>query len=443
MFLIVIVVVHGVIIGICDNRGVKAPWSVVIPALEASEALSRLVVFLKETGGQDVEVLVCSPQRARVPGARLVRAPAGRGPQLAAGAAAALGEKLFFLHADSLPPRDWRGQLERALAGKPRAAFAFSLGYEGGGLGARFVALGANLRSKLRSEPYGDQGLAMTAETYARSGGYRPLPLFEDVEFTRRLRQNGGVLTLPGVIVSSPERLVKRGAFANVLDNWRIKSAWEKGEDPETLWQRYTGRPKRTEALAVFAKPPVEGRVKTRLAAELGVREAAAVYRELAARAFEAARAFAASGGSAYLFYDGEPDQFSVSSGLWTRRQRGEGLGERLAHAHGLLFADGFSRVVTIGTDCPDADAPRLREAFDALKEKAAVFGPSEDGGYWLVGQSVPEPGVFEGIDWSTERVLAQSLARAQELELSVGRLETLRDIDTPEDLRAWRASAG
>lgn len=421
----------------------KAPWTVVIPALEAGEALSRLVPFLKETGGQDVEVVVCSPEAPRVPGARLVRAPAGRGPQLAAGAAAALGEKLFFLHADSLPPRDWRGQLEAALARKPGAAFAFSLGYEGGGLGAAVVAFGANLRAKLRSEPYGDQGLAMTRTTYERSGGYKALPLFEDVEFTRRLRQNGGVVTLPGVIVSSPERLVKRGAFANVLDNWRIKSAWEKGEDPETLWRRYTGRPERTEALAVFAKPPVEGRVKTRLAAELGPREAAAVYRELAERAFDAARRFAAAGGSAYLFYDGEPDSFSVSSGLWTRRQRGEGLGERLARAHELLFADGFSRVVTIGTDCPDVDASRLRGAFDALKERAAVFGPSEDGGYWLVGQSVPEPGLFADVDWSTERVLAQSLERAERLELSVGRLETLRDIDTPADLKAWRASAG
>lgn len=418
----------------------KAPWSVVIPALEAGEALSRLVLFLKETGGQDVEVLVCSPRPARVPGARLVRAPAGRGSQLAAGAAAALGERLFFLHADSLPPRTWREQFERALARTPHAAFAFSLSYEGGGLGARVVALGANLRAKLRSEPYGDQGLAMSRATYERSGGYRPFPLFEDVDFTRRLRQNGGVVTLPGVIVSSPERLVKRGAFANVLDNWRIKSAWEKGEDPEALWQRYTGLPKRTEALAVFAKPPVEGRVKTRLAAGLGAREAAAVYRELAQRAFEAARAFAAAGGSAYLFYDGEPDQFSVSSGLWTRRQRGEGLGERLARAHELLFNDGFSRVAAIGTDCPDVDAARLRKAFDALKEKAAVFGPSEDGGYWLVGQSVPEPGLFQGIDWSTERVLAQSLERAERLELSVGRLETLRDIDTTEDLEAWRS---
>lgn len=426
-------------IGICENRRVRPPWSVVIPALGADEPLARLVPFLKETGGQDVEVVVASPDAARRPDVRLVRAPAGRGAQLAAGAAAALGERLFFLHADSRPPAGWREQLERALRSRPGAAFAFSLGYEGGGLGARLVSLGANVRARLRGEPYGDQGLAMERATYERSGGYKPLPLFEDVEFTRRLRANGGVSTLPGVMLSSAEKLEKRGALGNVLHNWSIKSAWEKGEDPEALWRRYTGRPAATEALAVFAKPPVEGKVKTRLAAEIGAYEAAKVYRELAQKAFEAARAFAAAGGSAYLFYDGEPDAFALSSGLWTRRQKGEDLGARLAGAHAELFRDGFGRVVTIGTDCPDVSAARLRGAFDALKVSAAVFGPSEDGGYWLVGQSLPEPGLFAEVDWSTERVLAQSLERAGRLDLSVGRLETLRDVDTAADLRAWR----
>lgn len=430
-------------IGICDNRRVKAPWSVVIPALEADEALSRLVPYLKETGGQDVEVIVSSPQSAPRPDCRSLRAPAGRGAQLAAGASAALGERLFFLHADSLPPRGWRETLERALRDEPEAAFAFSLGYEGGGWSAAVVAWGANLRARARAEPYGDQGLAMNAKTYAASGGYKPLPLFEDVDFTRRLARMGGVRTLPGVILTSPERLETRGAFSNVLANWRLKSAWEKGEDAEALWCRYTGRPRRTEALAVFAKPPVEGKVKTRLAADVGARAALDAYRELAGIAVAAAREFAAAGGSAYLYYDGEPDRFSVDSGLWTRRQRGADLGERLANAHADLFADGHSRVVTIGTDCPGMSGPRLRAAFDALKERAAVLGPSQDGGYWLVGQSVLEPGLFAGIDWSTERVLAQSEERAGTLGLTLAKLETLRDVDTAADLAAWRGAPG
>ncbi len=415
----------------------RPAWSVVIPALDADAALARLLPYLKETGGQDVELVVASPAAARRHDARLVRAPAGRGAQLAAGAAAATGERLLFLHADSVPPRDWRGILERALAARPDAAFAFSLRYDNGGLGAALVAWGANLRSRLRSEPYGDQGLAMTAKTYRDAGGYKPLPLFEDVDFTRRLRARGGVATLDAAVTSSPERLERHGAFANVLRNARLKSAWEGGEDPDALWSAYTGRPPRREALAVFAKPPIEGKVKTRLAADIGPAEAAAVYRRLAEQTFAVARAFASSGGSAYLYYDGELDDFAVGSGLGARRQAAGGLGERLAAAHHELFAEGYSRVATIGTDCPDVTPSRLAGAFSALRESAVVFGPSVDGGYWLVGQSVEEPGVFADIDWSTERVLAQSLERAASLDLTVRRLDTLRDIDTLDDLNA------
>jgi rSAM/selenodomain-associated transferase 1 len=426
-------------IGIWENRRVRPAWSVVIPALDADAALAALLPYLKETGGQDVELVVSSPAAARHHDARLVRAPAGRGAQLAAGGAAATGERLLFLHADTRPPRDWRGILERSLSLRPDQAYAFSLSYEDGGLAASLVAWGANLRSRLRSEPYGDQGLAMSAKTYRAAGGYKPLPLFEDVEFTRRLRARGGVTTLEAAVTTSPDRLARHGAFANVWRNARLKSAWEGGADPDKLWCAYTGRPPRREALAVFAKPPIEGRVKTRLAADIGPARAVAVYRELAERTFAVAREYAAAGGAAYLYYDGELDDFAVKSGLGVRRQPAGGLGERLAAAHAELFADGFSRVATIGTDCPSVTPSRLAGAFAALRESAAVFGPSEDGGYWLVGQSVAEPGLFADIDWSTEKVLAQSLDRAASLDLTVSRLDTLRDVDNEVDLRAWR----
>lgn len=419
----------------------RPAWSVVVPALDADAALARLLPYLKETGGQDVELVVASPAAARRHDARLVRAPAGRGAQLAAGGAAATGERLLFLHADTVPPRDWRGILERALAAGPDAAYAFSLSYEGGGLAASLVAWGANLRSRLRSEPYGDQGLALSAKAYRGAGGYKPLPLFEDVELTRRLRTRGGVTTLAATATTSPERLARHGAFANVWRNARLKSAWENGADPDMLWSAYTGRPARREALAVFAKPPIAGKVKTRLAADIGPTRAAAVYRELAQRTFAVAREFAAEGGTAHLYYDGELDDFAAGSGLAVRRQSGGGLGERLAAAHAELFADGFGRVATIGTDCPAVTSSRLVSAFAALREAAAVFGPSEDGGYWLVGQSVEEPGLFADIAWSTEKVLAQSLERAACHDLTVHQVDTLRDVDTLEDLNITKGT--
>ena len=421
-------------------------WSVVIPALDAARALEGLLPFLLETGGPGVELVVAdggsragSREAARRSGAKVVRSAAGRGAQLAAGAAAASGGRLLFLHADTRPPGGWRGLLDAALAAAPRRAFAFSLSFAGGGTAAAAVAAGANARSRFFGEPYGDQGLALNAAAYRDSGGFAPLPLFEDADLVRRLRRAGGVATLPQAVETSAARLERRGALANVARNACFRTAWRLGADPERLWSAYTGRPRRRDALAVFAKPPLPGRVKTRLAAAIGNEAAAAAYRELALRTFAVAREFAAAGGDAFVYYDGEPDAWAAEQGLVVRRQAPGGLGERLAAAHAELFADGYARVATIGTDCPGVDAARLGAAFLALKEAAAVFGPSEDGGYWLVGQSAPEPGIFAGVEWSTERTLAQSLGRAEALDLTVRRLELLRDVDTVEDYRAWR----
>lgn len=423
----------------------RPQWSIIIPALDAEAALAALLPFLRETGGAGVELIVADGgsrdatiDAARHAGARVVRLPAGRGAQLAGGAAAAAGERLFFLHADTRPPRDWRRLLDAALSLRPRCAFAFSLSYAGGGPSAALVAAGANLRSRLFDEPYGDQGLALTAAAYRDCGGYAPLPLFEDADLARRLRARGGIATLNARVASSPQRLLRTGALANVLRNALLKFSWRRGADPEALWQRYTGRPAGRQALAVFAKPPVPGKVKTRLAASIGAAAAALAYRALALQTFAAARAFAQAGGAAYLYYDGEPDAWTAEQGLVVRRQASGGLGERLAAAHAELFGDGFARVATIGTDCPHVDVPRLEAAFQALRETAVVLGPAEDGGYWLVGQAVPEPGLFTGIEWSTPKVLAQSLERAAALDLTTRSLERLRDVDTAEDLWAW-----
>ena len=122
--------------------------------------------------------------------------------------------------------------------------------------------------------------------------------------------------------------------------------------------------------------------------------------------------------------------------------QAGQTLGDRLHSAFVEAFEAGCKRAVTIGSDCPGITEARLAEAFEALDRAELVLGPATDGGYYLVGLNRPTPGVFEGIAWGTERVLAQTLDRADRLGLSVHQLGALDDVDRPEDLPVWRRAA-
>ena len=118
---------------------------------------------------------------------------------------------------------------------------------------------------------------------------------------------------------------------------------------------------------------------------------------------------------------------------------QGEGdLGRRMRSALFDALNAGTKRVVLLGTDIPGVNVRILRDAFDALLQHDVVLGPSTDGGYWLVGLKHPID-LFQKIDWSTPRVLGQTLARARQLGLTVRLLKDLSDVDTPEDLTKWR----
>jgi glycosyltransferase A (GT-A) superfamily protein (DUF2064 family) len=97
--------------------------------------------------------------------------------------------------------------------------------------------------------------------------------------------------------------------------------------------------------------------------------------------------------------------------------------------------------LLLIGTDCPVLQPVHLRQAAVALLDSAdAVLQPAEDGGYVLVGLRRPQPALFLGMTWSTDRVLADTRARAREAGLRVHELDTLWDVDRPEDLARWRS---
>jgi rSAM/selenodomain-associated transferase 1 len=195
--------------------------------------------------------------------------------------------------------------------------------------------------------------------------------------------------------------------------------------------------------IAVFARWPEPGRVKTRLSPALPPALACELHRAMLGDALAAAAAARAES-RALIWADApaERSAFPVPSGFEVRDQRGADLGARLEHAFAEMLRGPDDRAVVLGADCPDLDAARIGQAFDILAARDLVLGPARDGGYYLIGLRHPAPGLFRNVTWSTPRVLAQTLERAGELGLRVAQLAPLDDLDSPADLVRWLAKA-
>jgi hypothetical protein len=189
--------------------------------------------------------------------------------------------------------------------------------------------------------------------------------------------------------------------------------------------------------LLVFAKAPVPGRVKTRLIPALGADGAASLARHLLDLALEQARAAAV--GRVELCMSpapGHPDWAGIPlpPGIDTRGQGDGDLGERMARA-AKRHLDNGEAVLLTGTDCPGLDATRLRAAAARLADHDAVLHLAEDGGYPLLGLNAFNSSLFADMPWSTPSVARLTRERMATLGWRVWVGETLRDIDTPEDL--------
>lgn len=190
------------------------------------------------------------------------------------------------------------------------------------------------------------------------------------------------------------------------------------------------------QRVIVFLKSPRAGFVKTRLGKSIGDKAALKVYCELVERLL------GQLSGLDSVELRVAPDDGLEECRRWVQPgwdlvPQGEGgLGDRLSRAVKSSFETGFRRVMVIGGDCPDVGLSQIEAASAALDRDSVVLGPARDGGYWLLGTAQYCPRLFERIDWSTERVLTQTLERAKQQNLSVSLLEELEDID---DLESWQ----
>ena len=212
--------------------------SVVIPTLNAA---ALLPYCLQRLDGADEIIIVDGGSRdetiaiAEAAGARVIVAPKGRGSQLRAGEEAARGDWLLFLHADTLLGAGWREAAE-AHAKRTTCPACFRFRLDDRSWQARMVERGARLRAALLGLPYGDQGLLVSRTHYRNMGGYRPLPLMEDVDLVRRL---GRVRTLPVDAITSAERWRRDGWFSRSARNLACLSMYMVGVPTERIARFY------------------------------------------------------------------------------------------------------------------------------------------------------------------------------------------------------------
>ncbi|WP_179347935.1 TIGR04282 family arsenosugar biosynthesis glycosyltransferase [Winogradskyella pacifica] len=183
----------------------------------------------------------------------------------------------------------------------------------------------------------------------------------------------------------------------------------------------------------VFVKNIKLGTVKTRLAKTIGDFGAFEVYTELV-KITEKATQKLDIDKRIYFSNAIVDDQWK---GEFKAVQHGADLGERMLNAFKDGFDAGYDNIVLVGSDLPDIDVAHIKNGLEALNTNEVVFGPAEDGGYYLVGMSKLNTKIFTNKPWSQPNLLELTLQELQSNQISVGTLDTLNDIDTYEDLIA------
>lgn len=192
--------------------------------------------------------------------------------------------------------------------------------------------------------------------------------------------------------------------------------------------------------IIVFVKNTIPGKVKTRLAKTIGDEEALKVYLQLLNITKKEVLGLNIEREVWYAWEIGKDDIWDENH-FNKRVQQDGNLGEKMNNAFRQSFEEGMNKVVLIGSDCPTLTSSILEEAFQKLDESDVVFGPSKDGGYYLIGMSSYYPEVLDNIAWSTEKVMDQTEEKAKQNNIKLSKLVTLNDIDNELDWNEYLGS--
>ncbi len=422
-------------------------FSVIIPTLNEQSRIGDCItrirrlepaaqVIVADGGSSDDTLLM-----AEKAGATVCNSTRGRGRQLNAGARLASGNILVFLHADTHLPHNAFSLMREYFAHPDVRIAKFRLGFDKRNWFLDTCAWFTRYDSVLTS--FGDQCIVVRRSFYASLGGFPDWPLFEDVRFLQEARKKARIHSLPARVTTSYRRFDDRGAIRQMVMNaWHV-ARYLLGADPEELARAYGGNRRESGPVAVivFARYPVPGKVKTRLAKDLGEGPATEFYAAWARHALDQVRKLDGDV-TRYVFYAGGRRGRQVrdwaGDGFHLVAQNGENLGERMLNAFRTVFENGARKAIILATDAPDLSASLVEGAIQALDSRDAVVGPCHDGGYYLLGIKELHTDLFLRVPWSTQWVLSTTIARLKNLGLSYMLLPALYDIDTVDDLRCW-----
>jgi rSAM/selenodomain-associated transferase 2 len=220
--------------------------SIIVPVLDEAAIIAEALAALAPYRARGAEIIVvdggsrdATVEAARPFADRILAAPRGRGAQMNAGAAAAQGGVLVFLHADTrLPPAADRLIL-RELERSSRLWGRFDVTIAGRSPLLRVVAAMMNLRSRLTGIATGDQAMFVTRAAFAQAGGFPAIPLMEDIVLSRRLKRIGKPACLAARVTTSGRRWDRDGVVRTIISMWRLRLAFFLGAKPARLARRY------------------------------------------------------------------------------------------------------------------------------------------------------------------------------------------------------------
>lgn len=192
---------------------------------------------------------------------------------------------------------------------------------------------------------------------------------------------------------------------------------------------------KTRNALLIFVKNAILGKVKTRLAESVGAEKALRIYIELLRHTRDITQPL--EYGKFVYFSSFIPDFDLIWSGddFQQRIQHGDDLGSRMSNAFRDIFDEGYERAVVVGSDCAELTGEIIERAFHELEDSDMVIGPATDGGYYLLGMNEYHPELFENKHWSTETVFDETIQEMIDHGWIWQELPILADVDTEEDL--------
>lgn len=190
---------------------------------------------------------------------------------------------------------------------------------------------------------------------------------------------------------------------------------------------------RKNRALAIFLKKPEPGKVKTRLAKDIGEAGAVKAYISLYETVI---REVSPGAWDIMLFISQSTEGFDVYSYIKEVQSTGD-LGHKMLDAFQRMLVK-YDAAIIIGSDCPYITTTHIEEAYQALETNDLVLGPTIDGGYYLIGLKKPISELFENINWSTETVFEETIAVSSKLGLTYHLLQELTDIDTINEWEEW-----